>query len=296
MWVSFNDGASWQTLQLNLPPVPVHDLAIKEGDLIAATHGRSFWIIDDLSPLRQLTPAVTASASHLFKPRDAYRVSFAGRGFGGGGGANAGQAGPPVHPVATSPAGGPVVNFWLKQAGREVTLDFLDAQGKLIRSFTSKQDSATAADSVRRASRTKSRTDSLVAAGISVDSARAIIRRTPDAQSESDTGGEDERSAPRRSTAARAEQGGNQQLRVEHALSGCLDVRGADHVGCRHAGPVAPPGTYQVRMSVDGKPVGDADVRAEEGSAHEGDAGGSRGAVRIPDPGARPAPRRRTTA
>ncbi|PYP13749.1 MAG: hypothetical protein DMD52_15455, partial [Gemmatimonadetes bacterium] len=54
VWVSFDDGASWQSLRLNLPIVPVHDLVVKEGDIVAATHGRSFWILDDVSPLRQL--------------------------------------------------------------------------------------------------------------------------------------------------------------------------------------------------------------------------------------------------
>src|SRR6185369_16472197 len=55
VWFSHDDGTSWQRLQLNLPPVPVHDLAVRDGDLIAATHGRSFWVIDDISPLRQMT-------------------------------------------------------------------------------------------------------------------------------------------------------------------------------------------------------------------------------------------------
>ncbi len=256
VWFSNNDGASWQRLQLNLPPVPVHDLAVHEGDLIAATHGRSFWIIDDLSPLRQLTPAVTSSPAHLFKPRDAYRVSFAGRGFGGGGGANAGQAGPPVHPVASSPAGGPVVHYWLQRRGHEVTLDFLDAQGKLIRSFTSKQDSATAADSVKRASRTKSRIDSLVAAGVSVDSARAIIRRTPDAQSESDTGGEDE--GPRRAGPPPRvpNKAGINSFAWNMRYPDASTFPGLVMWAAGTQGPMAPPGTYQVRMSVDGKPVG----------------------------------------
>jgi hypothetical protein len=61
VWISFDDGARWQPLKLNLPPVPVHDLVVKEGDLVVATHGRSFWILDDLSALRQMTPA-TAGA------------------------------------------------------------------------------------------------------------------------------------------------------------------------------------------------------------------------------------------
>src|SRR5206468_9733813 len=68
VWVSFDDGAHWQRLQKNLPPVPVHDLAIKDGDLVAATHGRGFWILDDLSTVRQYAAGLTAQEFHLFKP------------------------------------------------------------------------------------------------------------------------------------------------------------------------------------------------------------------------------------
>src|SRR5439155_653974 len=97
VWVSFDDGANWQSLRTNLPIVPVHDLAVKEGDLVAATHGRSFWILDDISPLRQLARAIPRESVHLFKPRDAYRVDWGG-GFGGGGS--------DAHPVGKNPPSG----------------------------------------------------------------------------------------------------------------------------------------------------------------------------------------------
>lgn len=74
IYVSFNNGESWQSLQLNLPVVPVYDLKIKEDDLIAATHGRSFWILDDLTLLHQITPKAISSEIFLFKPRDTYRT------------------------------------------------------------------------------------------------------------------------------------------------------------------------------------------------------------------------------
>ncbi|MBA3342284.1 MAG: glycosyl hydrolase, partial [Gemmatimonadaceae bacterium] len=80
VWVSFNDGGTWQSLRQNLPIVPIHDLAVKEGDLVAGTHGRSFWIMDDLSALRQIGPATTRGNAHLFKPRDAFRANFGGGG------------------------------------------------------------------------------------------------------------------------------------------------------------------------------------------------------------------------
>jgi photosystem II stability/assembly factor-like uncharacterized protein len=258
VWVSPNDGASWQKLQLNLPPVPVHDLAIKEGDLIAATHGRSFWVIDDLSPLRQLTAAVTAKDAHLFKPRDAYRVSFAGRGFGGGGGGGAAAAGPPVRPVATSPSGGPVVFYWLKRPNRTVTLEFLDANGSLIRSFTSRQDSVTAADSVARFRRQRSTIDSLRATGIPVDSAERIVRRSAEAaRAEGQPAGGEDEDGPRRAPPpprAPNKAGINSfAWNMRHADASTFD--GLIMWAAGTQGPVAPPGTYQVRLLVDGAPV-----------------------------------------
>ena len=258
VWFSHDDGSSWQRLQLNLPPVPVHDLAVKEGDLIAATHGRSFWVIDDISALRQMTPALTAEDAHLFKPRDAYRVSFGGGRGGGGGGRGAAPgavAGPPVHPIAASPAGGPVVSYWLKRPSREVVLEFMDAKGKLIRSFTSKQDSATAADSVARAARSRVRVDSLVKSGISSDSAERLVRRTAttsDAAPAFDEDGPIRTPPPPRVPNKAGINAFNWNMRYPDAstFEGLIMWAGGTQ------GPTAPPGTYQVRMIVDGKPVG----------------------------------------
>jgi photosystem II stability/assembly factor-like uncharacterized protein len=257
VWFSHDDGASWQRLQLNLPPVPVHDLAIKDGDLIAATHGRSFWVIDDISALRQMTPTLTSEDAHLFKPRDAYRVSFGGgRGGGGGGGATPGPAaGPAVHPIAASPTGGPVANYWLKRANREVVLEFMDAKGKLIRSFTSKQDSATAADSVTRSARSRARVDSLVKSGIAADSADRMVRRTavtPDAGAALDEDGPIRTPPAPRVPNKAGINAFNWNMRYPDAstFEGLIMWAGGTQ------GPTAPPGTYQVRMIVDGKPIG----------------------------------------
>ena len=69
VWVSLDDGGAWARLRGNLPVAPIHDLIVKDGDLVAATHGRSFWILDDLSPLHQMADAVARSDAHLFTPR-----------------------------------------------------------------------------------------------------------------------------------------------------------------------------------------------------------------------------------
>ena len=129
VWVSFDDGAHWQSLRRNLPLVPVHDLAIKNGDLVAATHGRGFWVLDDIAPLRQLSPDVVGRDAFLFTPRPVYRATFSG------GPTNGAQhdAGPPK---AGNPRSGAVVYYWLKSPNDTVALDFLDAAGRVIRSFS----------------------------------------------------------------------------------------------------------------------------------------------------------------
>ena len=160
VWVSFDDGANWQSLRRNLPIVPIHDLAIKEGDLIAATHGRSFWILDDLSALRQLSPETARQPAHLFKPRKVNRAAFGG---GGGTGAAGG------HPSGANPPSGGVVYYSLAQPRQLVTIDFLDPKGAVIRSFTSQQDPTVAADSIRADSIRTARNDSLRRAGLAPD-------------------------------------------------------------------------------------------------------------------------------
>ena len=78
VFVSFDDGAHWRSLQINLPITPVHDLVVKNDDLVVATHGRAFWILDDVSPLRQFADSVAAEDMHLYQPATAYRDAFAG--------------------------------------------------------------------------------------------------------------------------------------------------------------------------------------------------------------------------
>ena len=127
MLVSFDDGGHWQSLQQNLPTVPVHDLEVKDDDLIAATHGRSFWILDDLTPLRQITAEVAQSSAHLYTPALAYRGPWGG-GFR------------PRNPVGQNPPYGVIVDYYLKAAPEktaEVTLEILDSAGKSIRRFSS---------------------------------------------------------------------------------------------------------------------------------------------------------------
>ena len=127
IWVSFNDGANWQPLQLNLPPTPIHDLIIHDDNLAVATHGRSFWILDDLSPLRQITATTAAEDAHLFTPNTAFRT-------------REGHTNPRRYPIGENPQSGAILYFYLKDAPKDpAKLELLDADGKIIRSFTSEE-------------------------------------------------------------------------------------------------------------------------------------------------------------
>ena len=238
VWVSFDDGSNWQSLRQNLPMVPIHDLAVKEGDLVAGTHGRSFWILDDLSPLHQLTPEIARTPVRLFKPRKAYRV-----GFGGGGGTGAAGG----HPSGANPPSGAVVYYWLAQPRQVVTMDFLDSQGKVIRSFTSQQDPMVAADSIRGDSIRAARDDSLRRAGVTPDTAVRSEARGEETPPPAD-------GPPRRPPPPRvANKAGLNMfawnLRYPDASVFENMILWAGGI----AGPVALPGTYSVRMSVNGQ-------------------------------------------
>lgn len=129
MYISFDDGTSWKPFQLNLPIVPITDLTLRNDNLIAATQGRGFWLIDDLTPLHQLNDQVAAGDAYLYKPMPSYRM---GPGFSFG---RAPRTAGQNHP------GGVTVHFIVKDTTKaEVTLEFLQTDGKLIKKFSTKPD------------------------------------------------------------------------------------------------------------------------------------------------------------
>ncbi len=132
MYVSFDAGANWQSLQLNLPVAPIHDIALKDDDLIVATHGRSFWVLDDVSPLGQLA-SLDRSKPALLKPRPTVRTS--GGGFRGGGGRR-GVAAPTAENMGENPPSGVLLNYWLPSDAKEVSFEVLDAKGESIAART----------------------------------------------------------------------------------------------------------------------------------------------------------------
>lgn len=113
--VSFNGGGNWQPLTLNMPVTPVHDLAWKEDDLIAATHGRGFWVLDDLTPLQQLAKSSTGG-TRIFAPKDAYRVRW--------GGTDAA--------VGANPRSGVVFNYYLEKGIKDFKISILDEKGEVV--------------------------------------------------------------------------------------------------------------------------------------------------------------------
>jgi len=126
MYISFDNGAHWQSFQLNLPVTPVTDIKIAHKDLVLSTQGRSFWILDDLTPLHQLSDQVASAQEILFQPREAVRTPQ--RGGGGLGGRSGVQ-----YPLA-----GAMIDYYVASApAGEITLDVLDGSGKVIRKFTS---------------------------------------------------------------------------------------------------------------------------------------------------------------
>jgi hypothetical protein len=127
--ISFDDGDHWQSLQLNLPHTSMRDLWIHENDLIVATHGRSFWILDDIAPLRELADSLVAAEAHLFTPAPAYRMqrdTYTDTPL------------PPDEPMAANPPDSAIIDYYLPHSpSAVVTLEILDAHGQLVRKFSS---------------------------------------------------------------------------------------------------------------------------------------------------------------
>jgi hypothetical protein len=184
IYVSFDDGAKWESLRQNLPDTPVHDIAVEERDLVIATHGRGFYVMDHIAPLRQ-GGIQTTTNFHLYKPDEALR------------GLDRNVA----------------VDYYLKQAAQNVKMEFLDADGKVIRTFT-----GTPADAERKPP---------------AEGADDGPRRPPE---------------PHPAVAA-----GLNRLTWDMRYPGATDFPGLIMWAASSRGPLAAPGTYQVRVTVDGQ-------------------------------------------
>jgi photosystem II stability/assembly factor-like uncharacterized protein len=129
VYFSLDDGDHWQPLQLNMPVAPVHDLVIKDNDLVVATHGRSFWVLDDISPLRQLNSEIVSARAYLFRPATAIRIRAS---------TNHDTPLPAEVPAGENPPPGAIFYYYLKSPVQgEIQLEVLDGRGQVIRAYSS---------------------------------------------------------------------------------------------------------------------------------------------------------------
>jgi len=129
VYVSFDDGDQWQSLRLNMAASSVRDLIVKDDDLVVGTHGRGIWILDDITPLRQIDSTLAASDAALFKPQPALRVRW---------NTNTDTPLPPDEPTAPNPPEGAIIDYYLKSAATgPVTLEIVGSDGKLVRRYSS---------------------------------------------------------------------------------------------------------------------------------------------------------------
>ncbi len=239
VYVSFNDGALWQSLQLNLPKVPVNDLVIKNTDLVVATHGRSFWVLDDITPIEQYEDSIPQQEAHLFAPTSANHTVFRGSFF------------VPSGAVGKNPAAGAVIDYWLKTALKKPDQAKLQASGAGAEAAPAKNEASPATSS---AETKKTDTESSEAPKITLeilDTAGKVIRKYPKKEEPGDEE-EDFFNRDRNAGSLPADAGLNRfvwDLRYE----GATKVPKAPLWGGNTNGPEALPGTYQVRLTVLGK-------------------------------------------
>ena len=129
VYVSFDDGENWQSLRLNMPATSIRDLVIKDDDIVVGTHGRSFWILDDITPLRQADPSVLTKEATLFAPQNTHRVRWS---------MYTDTPLPQEEPAGQNPPDGAVFNYFLKEKAKsEVILEIFNAKGESVRRFSS---------------------------------------------------------------------------------------------------------------------------------------------------------------
>src|SRR5213080_4063401 len=127
-YVSFDDGDHWQSLRLNLPATSIRDLIIHGDDIVVGTHGRSFWILDNITPLRQINSEVVGSDAHFFAPQTTYRVRRDN---------NTDTPLPPEEPAGKNPPDGAILDYFLRSAANELEIEIVDSVGKVVRKFSS---------------------------------------------------------------------------------------------------------------------------------------------------------------
>jgi photosystem II stability/assembly factor-like uncharacterized protein len=231
VYISFDDGSHWQSLQLNLPVSPVNDLVIKNNDLVVATHGRSFWILDDIAPLRQHSESIEQQEAHLFTPSSASHTVFRGSSFG---------AGP--HSGKNPPAGA-IIDYWLKNAVKK-TDDSKKTGDSETAPAAEKKDDAKSDGKAGEAEAPKITLDIL-------DSSGKVLRHFPKKEDEPEA--DEGFAGPNRIPTTLPAEAGLNRFVWDLDYEGATAVPHAPLWGGDTKGPEALPGAYQVRLTVLGK-------------------------------------------
>src|SRR6266849_1999196 len=239
VYVSFDDGEHWKPLQLNLPVSPVNDLVVKNNDLVVATHGRSFWVLDDITPLEQYSEVVAQETAHLFAPAAANHTVFRGSFFGGG--ANTGK----------NPPAGAIIDYWLKTALKKPEAEKKDAEKKDNSDSDAKTQSAETKTEASAKTEAKEETEAPKITLDILDASGKVIRHFPKKEEESE---EDEGfRAPDRNAGKLPGEAGLNRFVWDLNYEGARKVPHAPLWGGSTAGPRALPGKYEVRVTVLGK-------------------------------------------
>ena len=251
VYVSFDDGGNWQPLQLNLPVSPVNDLVVHNNDLIAATHGRAFWVLDDLAPLQQHNPQIANDDVHLFTPSPASHTAFRG-GFGGGGA------------QGQNPPGGAVIYYSLKTALKSgptrkaaapaTTPDQAKATPE------GKEPGQAKAPASPEPPKPEPATSETETAGKNppisleiLDKKGTVVRKYPPKRQPSEEGGGDDEGFGRPQERGLPVEAGLNRFVWDLRYEGASRVPRSPLWGGSTEGPIALPGTYQVRLTVNGK-------------------------------------------
>jgi photosystem II stability/assembly factor-like uncharacterized protein len=239
---SIDDGATWQQLKLNLPTVAVHDVIVKNNDLVVGTHGRSVWILDDLTPLREMSPQVAAKNAHLFPVEPAIRYRY--------------HAGFHAKAIGQNPPAGAIIDYYLKAKPKEVIrLEVVDAQGNVVTTMKSKPKKEPAASGPQRSQG---------------EEQAKVAAKEEEEEPEDDPDAPYERA---KKTVLTTEVGVN-RVSWDLRYKGAEKIKGAKvDAGVVDQGPLVNPGTYTLKLTVDSKTLTTpVEVRADlRGHLPEGD-------------------------
>jgi photosystem II stability/assembly factor-like uncharacterized protein len=237
VYVSYDDGGHWQPLQLNLPPAPVNDLVIKNNDLVVATHGRSFWVLDDITPLEQYEDSIPQHEAHLFTPAVANHTAFRGSFFA------------PSGSVGKNPPAGAVIDYWLKTSLKKTDEEKPKATPAGAEGTPAKNEASPSSSSDNK----KDDADEAPKITLEIlDSSGKVIRKYPKKEEPGGDEEEDFFSRVQNAGSLPADAGLNRFV-WDLKYEGATKIPKAPLWGGNTDGPEALPGTYQVRLTVLGQ-------------------------------------------